>query len=163
MSQPFKLHAQVLINVKRCYKKLEHFTISKIFLETKWPNFFKHAVWQIWLQIAKETEAKLEKGLRDDGVKNPLILTLHKDLPKLGAWTIFPILSGWNFIIHLSKYLANKNISSFIEKKSIKMIQLWNSISFKILNSEINASKSYNLKKKLFFKQNFTFQFNFFK
>jgi hypothetical protein len=43
-------------------------------------------------KIAKETETKLEHVLTKDGVENPFVMTLHKNLSKVGAWTIFPIL-----------------------------------------------------------------------
>ena len=36
---------------------------------------------------------KLIDSLRDVGVEKPKTILLHKDLPILGGWTIFPILS----------------------------------------------------------------------
>jgi len=48
--------------------------------------------------IADETKEKLMTNLRKDGVQNPQVFSLHKDLPLHGGWTIFPLLAPLNKI-----------------------------------------------------------------
>ena len=42
---------------------------------------------------AENTREELRNALRTDGVKDPHIKLLHKDLPYHGGWTVFPILA----------------------------------------------------------------------
>ena len=45
-------------------------------------------------QIAEETKSKLIEGLRSQGVEDPTVYMAHKDLPRFGAWTYFPLFPG---------------------------------------------------------------------
>ena len=80
-SQPIKLHSET-VSSGSCSSNVLN---SVAFVIMSQP-FKLHS------EIAKETETKLENMLKKDGVENPFVLTLHKDLGKVGAWTIFPIL-----------------------------------------------------------------------
>jgi hypothetical protein len=44
--------------------------------------------------IAEETKRKLIEDLKILKVEHPTVFVSHKDLPRHGAWTYFPLFSG---------------------------------------------------------------------
>ncbi len=48
--------------------------------------------------IADESKERLLNNLQKDGVQNPQVFSLHRDLPLHGGWTIFPLLPPLNKI-----------------------------------------------------------------
>ena len=44
--------------------------------------------------IVEETKRKLIEDLKIQKVEHPTVFVSHKDLPRHGAWTYFPLFSG---------------------------------------------------------------------
>ena len=44
--------------------------------------------------IAEETKRKLIEDLKIQKVEHPTVFVSHKDLPRHGAWTYFPLFAG---------------------------------------------------------------------